>query len=325
LDSYGSVRVAVWTRSAASAWSLAVRSIDSICSTSSGDSPNLVLDSIDDSLLGNLAEGEAPPACGNLAPGATCTFDVSRTVLAGDPDPLENTVMVHYHPAEFPNDITDSDSHSVDLFQPSVTIDKTGDELSKVGDSVDYVITVTNTSSPDSPNLTCDIADELLGIAKQVSLAPGEQNVTNASREVKDSDTDPLVNTASVTCTVDGFGNVIGPETDSHSVALFAPSVEVVKDGPSTANVGDTITYSFVINNTSSGDSPNLVLDSATDTVLGNLTTAASDAGCGTRSRRVVQLHCDLHGSGRRSGSAGERRDRSLPPGAVPQRRQRRR
>jgi uncharacterized repeat protein (TIGR01451 family) len=119
--------------------------------TSSGDSPNLVLDSIDDSLLGNLADGEAPPDCGNLAPGATCTFDVSRTVQAGDPDPLENTVTVHYHPAEFPNDITDSDSHSVDLFQPSVTIDKTGDELSKVGDSVDYVITVTNTSSSDTP------------------------------------------------------------------------------------------------------------------------------------------------------------------------------
>jgi hypothetical protein len=106
--------------------------------------------------------------------------------------------------------------------------------------------------------------------------------VTNASREVQPSDPDPLVNTASVTCTVDGFGNVIGPETDSHSVNLFTPSVEVIKDGPSSAHVGDMITYTFVINNTSSGDSPNLVLDSVTDTVIGNLTPAATTAGCGT-------------------------------------------
>jgi uncharacterized repeat protein (TIGR01451 family) len=79
-----------------------------------------------------------------------------------------------------------------------------------------------------------------------------------------------------------GFGNILPTKQDSHSVDLFQPSVEVIKDGPSSAHVGDTITYTFVINNTSSGDSPNLMLDSVTDTVLGNLTSAASNGGCGT-------------------------------------------
>jgi uncharacterized repeat protein (TIGR01451 family) len=85
-------------------------------------------------------------------------------VQVGDDDPLGNTVTVLYHPDGFPNDISDSDSHSVNLFQPSVVIDKTGDTLSKVGDAVTYTFTVTNTSSSDSPNLVMDtITDTLLG------------------------------------------------------------------------------------------------------------------------------------------------------------------
>ena len=34
-------------------------------------------------------------------------------MLAGDPNPLVNTVTVHYNPVGFPNDITDSASASV--------------------------------------------------------------------------------------------------------------------------------------------------------------------------------------------------------------------
>ena len=42
---------------------------------------------------------------------------------AGDPDPLPNTVTVHYHPEAFADsDVQSSDSHEVNLFQPSVTV-----------------------------------------------------------------------------------------------------------------------------------------------------------------------------------------------------------
>ena len=40
----------------------------------------------------------------------------------------------------FGNVLKESDKHEVDLFQPSITLDKTGDELSKVGDSVEAKI-----------------------------------------------------------------------------------------------------------------------------------------------------------------------------------------
>jgi uncharacterized repeat protein (TIGR01451 family) len=204
-------------------------------------------------------------------------------VAAGDPDPLQNTVTAHYHPAGFPNDISASDSHEVNLFQPSVAITKTGDALSKVGDPVDYTITVTNTSSADSPNLSCTIRDPLLGVDETVELAPGASDVTNASRTVEPGDPDPLVNTATADCTVGGgFGNVLATVSASHSVELFQPSVEVIKSGPATATVGAMITYDFTITNTSSADSPNLVLDSIGDTILGDLTGAQSPAACDT-------------------------------------------
>lgn len=130
---------------------------------SSSDSPNLILDSIVDDVLGDLA-ATAPASCDSIAAGGSCTFDVAYTIQGSDPDPLTNTVTVHYHPSGFPNDITDTDSHSVNLFTAGLTIDKTGDEVSKAGDGVTYHYVITNNSSADSPDLVMDsVVDDRLG------------------------------------------------------------------------------------------------------------------------------------------------------------------
>jgi len=241
--------------------------------TSSADSPNLTC-TITDAVLG-INEMV------NLASGESHVINQAQ-VMPAEPDPYVNTASVSCQVDGFSNVLEAADSWTVNLFQPSVTIDKTGDDLSKVTDPVDYVITVTNTSSDDSPNLTCTISDPLLGINKVVNLASGGVDVTNATRVVQEGDLDPLVNTASVTCSVDGFPNVLGPVSDSHTTELFQPAVEVIKTGPDIATIGEIITYDFTINNLSSTDSPDLILDSVTDTWLGDLTTFALDAGCGT-------------------------------------------
>ncbi|MFX0197018.1 MAG: hypothetical protein ACFFCW_12900, partial [Candidatus Hodarchaeota archaeon] len=119
--------------------------------------------SITDTLLGDLT-GE--PGCGDsLAPDESCTISVTRTVDAEDPDPLDNTVTVVYTEFADPSSLsfTDSDDHSVNLFQPAIAVEKTGDTVSKVGDDVNYTITLTNTSSTDTPNLECTITDAMLG------------------------------------------------------------------------------------------------------------------------------------------------------------------
>jgi uncharacterized repeat protein (TIGR01451 family) len=145
----------------------------------------------------------------NLASGANNVTNVSRVVQQGDPDPLPNTASASCSPAGFPNVLNASEGHSVNLFQPSITLNKTGDALSKAGDNVDYTITLTNTSSADTPTLACTITDALLGINKNVNLTPGQNNVTNQSRTVLQTDPDPLPNTANAVCSPAGFPNVL--------------------------------------------------------------------------------------------------------------------
>lgn len=252
-------------------------------------SPPLILDSMVDigigwSGLGGLTNVARANGCDPLSYGASCSFAIQHTVQAGEPDPSHDSVDVHYHPQGFATDVSDSDVHSVNLFQPSITFDKTGDAQGKVGDDVDYTLTLNNTSSLDAPNLACTITDAMLGINQNVTLASGDSHVINATYTVPAGAPDPLVNTAQVSCSPIGFPNVL-TDSDSHSVDLFQPNVQVAKTGPTAAYVDDTITYTFHVTNASSLDSPPLVLDSAIDVGtgwpgLGDLTTIARANGC---------------------------------------------
>jgi uncharacterized repeat protein (TIGR01451 family) len=177
--------------------------------------------------------------------------------------------------------LEESDSHSTNLFQPAIAVAKTGDALSKVGDPVAYTITLSNNSSPDTPALTCTATDILLGGTVFNGVLPLGDTVLNESRTVMEGDPDPLVNTVTMTCSLEAFPNVLSGSA-SHSTNLFQPGVEVIKTGPATAVRGETITYNFTINNLSSDDSPNLILDSVSDTIIGDLTAAATAGDCGT-------------------------------------------
>ena len=56
---------------------------------------------VDDSLLGRLAGFSS-----SLGVGASESHDLARDIQSGDPDPLVNTVVFHYHPDGLPNDIS---------------------------------------------------------------------------------------------------------------------------------------------------------------------------------------------------------------------------
>jgi uncharacterized repeat protein (TIGR01451 family) len=227
--------------------------------TSSADTPDLSC-TVDDTLLGSYG----PQV---IASGDDWVINDSRVVEGTDPDPLVNTATVTCSPAGFPNVLTDSDSHSVDLFGPSITFDKTGDTLSKVGDDVDYTITIGNTSTADTPDLTCSVNDTLLGSFGPYIIASGDSEVINTSWTVQAADPDPLVNTATVTCSVDGFPNVL-TASDGHSVNLFQPQVAIDKTGDTLSKVGDDVDYTITVTNTSSTDTPDLTC-SVNDTLLG--------------------------------------------------------
>ncbi len=272
-----------------------------------GTAPDLVLDSINDTVLGDLATPANAAGCGTLSLGGSCNFSVTRTVLGTDPDPLDNTVTVHYHPVDFDNDVADNDNHSVDLFYPDVEIVKTGDAISKAGDQVTYQFTITNktdgnlnTAAIDgtAPDLVlATISDSLLGnlatpanAAGCGTLALGASCNFSVARTVLGTDPDPLDNTVTVLFNPEGFPNNI-TDTDTHSVDLFAPAVQIAKTGETISKATDDVTYQFTITNLTDGDlntaaldgvAPNLQLSTISDTLLGDLATPANAAGCGT-------------------------------------------
>jgi uncharacterized repeat protein (TIGR01451 family) len=254
-----------------------------ISNTSSGDSPDLILDSVEDTPMGDLTDLARDNGCDILDSDTpeSCTFTYTHTVQSVDPNPLVNTVTVEFHPLNFTNVISDTDDHSVELFSPLFEFEKTGDRLSKIGDEVNYTLTLSNTTATGAPDLQCTIADTMLNIDETVTLPSGEEHVINKTYTVPEDATDPYTNTAEVTCSPVGFDNVYEGSA-SHTVNLFQPAVQVVKTGDTTAMVGDTVVYDFTITNIGSNDSPDLILESVTDTLLGDLTDVAADNGCGT-------------------------------------------
>ena len=191
-----------------------------INNTSSLDSPDLILDSISDTVLGDLAD-DAPAACDVLAPGASCSFSVDFVIPDNDPDPLVNTVTVHYHPDAFLNDVWDDDGHSVELFTAEFSIAKDCQpRTAALGDTITYTYTLTNLSSDDAPNLNLvsmtdagtgwaglgDLTDEATAADCDV-LSYAEVCSFQVTRDVQAGDPNPLCNTVTATYQVDGFEN----------------------------------------------------------------------------------------------------------------------
>ena len=177
-----------------------------VTNTGSTDSPDLVNVQLVDNVLGNLLAEDNPyvtssNADGSLWVGETWTIYASRTVLATDADPSVNTVQVSANPSGFPNEITDTASHQLDILHPSIDLEKliydpasgkyidadspTGPRLAE-GVTPLYRLVVTNTGDVD---LTQNIAlvdnryklDGLAGDAKSgneaydiASLAQGK-------------------------------------------------------------------------------------------------------------------------------------------------------
>ncbi len=245
-----------------------------LANKSSADTPNLGC-TVTDAMLG-VSETFS------LAPGASHPIEVKDFVIpVGAADPFVNTATATCSPAGFPNVLTGEASWSVNLFQPAIAIDKTGDALSKMGDTVNYTITVTDQSSADTPALACTLSDPMLGIVNEpFNLTLAAPYTRTASYLVTAGYPDPLVNTASVTCSPVGFPNVLAA-SDTHEVDLVHPGLEVAKTcAPAVVRAGETISYACTISNT--GDVA-LLRIAIGDSLRGDLTNPVnySSSTCG--------------------------------------------
>lgn len=241
--------------------------------------------SIIDDVLGDISgQGD----CGaTLEPGDTCTINVSRDVIIGDPDPLKNTVTVVYMRGG--DEVTGSASHEVNLIQPAISFDKQvegsdGPLDVLQGATLDYTLFLSNDSSDDTPALECVITDNLLVIDPNDTDGDGDPNtigvtlISGADTTVMASKSFPapgtFTNTATAVCSPQGFTNEVDA-TDSVTVNVqpAAAILMVDKSGDAFSKEGDDVDYTITITNIGDID---VTLTDVTDDVLGDLLDAAN-------------------------------------------------
>jgi uncharacterized repeat protein (TIGR01451 family) len=162
---------------------------------------------------------------------------------------------------------------------PGITIEKTADRTSyvAVGDIINYEFLVTNIGSVQLNDIVVDDTFITGAVTCPLTSLSTGQNMTCTGQHVVTQanidDDDIFVNTASVTAnpTEGQLGNVSGTLTIPGPAA--DPSMTISKTASATTNaqVGDVITYTYVVENTG-----NVTID--------NVTVADSHAGSGTLS-----------------------------------------
>jgi uncharacterized repeat protein (TIGR01451 family) len=154
-------------------------------------------------------------------------------------------------------DICASDTHTLDVIHPSISVQKYGPATAFQGQTVTYSFWVTNTGDTTLNNV--GIADDLATgeTCDDSTLAAGDYTFCTAAYTIPNDQTGDVTNhvTASGTDILDE--TVTG--TDQHTLTVLVPSIHVVKTGPGSAAAGSTVTYTFTVTNT--GNAP---LDSIT-------------------------------------------------------------
>jgi uncharacterized repeat protein (TIGR01451 family) len=191
----------------------------------------------------------------------TWLYTAAYTILPTDPDPLVNVGTATALDED--NDalpvVTATHSTAIE-YAPALTITKTGPTTANVGDTVVFTFTVSHdiVLGDRSPITNVSVTDDRAGSATYVSgddgddeLEWGESWTYTVSYTIQRTDDNPLVNTGTVTGE-DGDGDHI-TATDAHTTTLrgFAPALNIVKQGLTTAKVGDTVVFTFTVANVS--------------------------------------------------------------------------
>jgi uncharacterized repeat protein (TIGR01451 family) len=210
--------------------------------TNTGDC-TLGKDSISDSLAGNIGSLFAATLDSGVTDNQTYTY----VVQIGDPDPLPNTVTVHYHPQGLSNDITDNATYSVNLVHPDILVTKSAAPGTySAGDNITYTATITNTSTDitlERDNANDSLAGDITALCPPTIAQGASANVTY-TYTVKATDPDPLVNLVTVHYHPQGLPNDI---TDNTTCSVdMAPTITSVtpNQGPQTQTLDIVITGS---------------------------------------------------------------------------------
>ncbi|WP_250646171.1 DUF11 domain-containing protein, partial [Microbacterium tenebrionis] len=208
-----------------------------------------------------------PGEPGILAPGQSVTATADYTITQADVDrgTVTNIATARGKPpvGDIITSSTDSVESTVVAAEPALDVRKSAavDGDGAVGDRIDYVFEIENTGNVTLTGLVLD--DPLAGLSTPVIqwpadpgvLAPGQTATATAQYSISQTDVDAgdVINTASAS----GHSRAGEVRDDSETVTTptepSAPAIAVAKHGElepgGTGEVGEIVTYEFVIAN----------------------------------------------------------------------------
>jgi uncharacterized repeat protein (TIGR01451 family) len=246
--------------------------------------------SVIDDLAGPAALQSGDDGDGLLEVGESWVYTASYTIQPTDRDPLVNTAVVTGQDTQGAAAFEARDSHSTAVdYAPALSLNKQGPATARVGESVVYRLTVTHDAAlgDGSPVRGVSVVDDVAGAATLDSgddgdglLELGERWVYTARYTVRNTDPDPLVNTA-VASGTDQDGEPVPEAVDTHWTAIdYAPALALAKDGPRAAKPGETIVYTLTVTHDAArGDGSPVYGISLRDDLAGGATYLSGDDG----------------------------------------------
>ena len=234
-----------------------------------------------------------------LAAGETATGKSTHLVVEGDlPGPLTNVVTGTATDSQG-QPVTATATASVDLsYTAALTVTKEPSaKTAKIGDTVTYKFSIKNTGSVTIKAL--NLTDDKLGTITidKDSLPAGEAATGSATHTVIETDLPgPLTNVATASGT-DSQGVAVTGQATASVELTYTSALEVTKTpSAKTANVGESVTYQFLVKNTGSVTINALSL---TDDKLGTITLDRNSLPAGetaTGSATYTVVEADLPG-----------------------------
>lgn len=255
----------------------------------------------------------------SLSPGSVSTaFSATYSITQADIifGQVDNTATVTGTGDD--NDVTDTDSHTEPLAEPpsvpnisliktGVFDDQSGDGYAQAGETISYSFTVENTGTQVLNNV--NISDPLVSVSGSLSnMTPGSVDSSTFSATYTITQADINNGQVNNTATVSGTGDDdTVTDTDSHIEPLSepptVPGISLLKSGSfddnnndGFAQVGETISYSFTVENTGTQTLNNVYITDPMFNVPGTITgmtPGAVDSTTFTASYALTQSDID--------------------------------
>ena len=225
-----------------------------------------------------IAYGTWPGTAGRLAPGQTVTATASHLLTQAEVDrgSLTSTVTATGNPPTGDRASATDAATVVIVPDAALAFSKsaayTDGGLGRVGDTVRYTLTATNTGTVTLTGVT--LSDRLAGLSAidadwpgtAGTLAPSQTATATAEYTVTQADVDAgsIVNAATATGNPPAGAPVTGTDSTTVRTADPADGIALVKDERVTSGTGvagDTVTFTFTIANTGNRTLDGVTLD----------------------------------------------------------------